>query len=55
MGVDHGVSMKNADINACEQTPEGLSAQMFDGEDFDTWHVQQLGHTKPIVLTDESD
>lgn len=35
--TDHGVSTGCADINACEQTPEGLSKQMFDGEDFETW------------------
>ncbi|ORY27931.1 hypothetical protein BCR39DRAFT_536852 [Naematelia encephala] len=34
---NHGVSLGCADINACEQTPEGLSKQMFDGEDLDKW------------------
>lgn len=34
---DHGVSQGCADINACEQTYEGLSKQMFNGENFDTW------------------
>ncbi|KAK6904268.1 hypothetical protein L486_03851 [Kwoniella mangroviensis CBS 10435] len=34
---NHGVSLGATDINACEQTPEGLSKQMFEGETFETW------------------
>ncbi|WWD20007.1 hypothetical protein CI109_104480 [Kwoniella shandongensis] len=34
---NHGVSMPCADINGCEQTAEGLSKQMFEGENFETW------------------
>ncbi|KAK8849386.1 hypothetical protein IAR55_004718 [Kwoniella newhampshirensis] len=33
-----GVSLPCADINACEQTAEGLSKQMFEGENFETWN-----------------
>ncbi|GFZ51916.1 hypothetical protein JCM24511_09686 [Saitozyma sp. JCM 24511] len=36
---NHGVSHGCADINACEQTPEGLSKQMFENENFDAWRV----------------
>jgi NAD(P)-dependent dehydrogenase (short-subunit alcohol dehydrogenase family) len=35
--TDHGISTGAADITACEQTPEGLSKQMFDGEEMETW------------------
>lgn len=34
---NHGISIGCADINAVEQTPEALSAQMFDNESFDAW------------------
>ncbi|TXT13284.1 hypothetical protein VHUM_00651 [Vanrija humicola] len=34
---NHGVSQGATDITAVEQTPEALSAHMFDGEEFDTW------------------
>ncbi|WWC73384.1 uncharacterized protein I206_107351 [Kwoniella pini CBS 10737] len=34
---NHGISLGAADINACEQTAEGLSKQMFEGESFETW------------------
>lgn len=37
--LDHGVSLGATDINACDQTPEGLSAQMFENESFETWSV----------------
>ena len=36
-GADHGVSLGAADINACEQTPEGLSKHMFEEESFEKW------------------
>ena len=35
--ADHGISSGCADINAVEQTPEALSAQMFDNESIETW------------------
>jgi NAD(P)-dependent dehydrogenase (short-subunit alcohol dehydrogenase family) len=35
--IDHGVSLGCADINACPQTADGISKQMFAGENFDTW------------------
>jgi NAD(P)-dependent dehydrogenase (short-subunit alcohol dehydrogenase family) len=31
--------MGATDINECEQTPQGLSDQMFTGESFETWSV----------------
>ncbi|KAE8538170.1 hypothetical protein D1P53_005508 [Cryptococcus gattii VGV] len=34
---NHGVSLGCANINDCEQTPEGLSKQMFEGETFESW------------------
>ncbi|KAL1408336.1 hypothetical protein Q8F55_005144 [Vanrija albida] len=34
---NHGVSQGATDITAVAQTPEALSAHMFDGEEFDTW------------------
>jgi hypothetical protein len=43
--IDHGVSLPKPDINACEQTAEGLSKQMFDNEEFDVWSVT-LGSSK---------
>ena len=35
---DHGVSLGCADINSCEQTAEGLSEQMYNGESMDKWY-----------------
>ncbi|WVQ66616.1 uncharacterized protein L199_004800 [Kwoniella botswanensis] len=34
---NHGIFPGATDINACEQTAEGLSKQMFEGETFETW------------------
>ena len=31
--------MGATDINDCEQTAQGLSDQMFNGESFETWWV----------------
>lgn len=39
---DHGVSLGCANINDCEQTPEGLSKQMFEGETFESWYVSNI-------------
>lgn len=37
LNLDHGVSLGCADINACEQTAEGIADQMYNGEDMDKW------------------
>ncbi|WWC93150.1 uncharacterized protein L201_008117 [Kwoniella dendrophila CBS 6074] len=34
---NHGIFPGATDINACEQTAEGLSKQMFEGETFEQW------------------
>lgn len=34
---NHGVSQGNANIDAAEQTPEGISSTMFNDDTFDRW------------------
>jgi hypothetical protein len=35
--IDHGISLGAAKIDECEQTPEGISKEMFDNESFENW------------------
>ena len=37
IGPDHGVSLAKGDLDGCEQTPEGISKEMFDNESFECW------------------
>jgi hypothetical protein len=46
--------MGAADINGCEQTAEGLSKQMFDGEDFDTWSVSLCSCRSALQSADDA-
>ncbi|WWC65526.1 uncharacterized protein I303_108144 [Kwoniella dejecticola CBS 10117] len=46
-----GIFPGATDINACEQTAEGLSKQMFEGEDFETWDKVFRINTSSIHFT----
>ncbi|ORX35108.1 hypothetical protein BD324DRAFT_633919 [Kockovaella imperatae] len=48
---NHGVSLPHADINACEQTPEGLSEEMFENEDFPVWEQMYRINTASYHFT----